>query len=182
MELDDNQYLMNENFFEKELYIKISKSCNDLIFIKYPNLEVKIIKTDLYNTVLELIEEVQNENMNQNKVIYYNLFFNNKKISFDELLFNLGINKGDLIELKKRETFDIFIKSFSGKLITRKVESSDKIKYLKYMIQLKEGVLIDNHRLIYLGRELDENRTFADYNIQNESTIHLIGRLLGGKN
>ena len=55
LELDDNQYLMNENFFEKELYIKISKSCNDLIFIKYPNLEVKIIKTDFYNTVLELI-------------------------------------------------------------------------------------------------------------------------------
>ena len=58
-ELTNDTILKDENFFEKELSIKITKQSNDLIYIKYPNSEIKEIKTDLFNTGFELLEEIE---------------------------------------------------------------------------------------------------------------------------
>lgn len=74
----------------------------------------------------------------------------------------------------------IFIKTLTGKTITLQVDPNERVEEVKQKIFDKEGIPIDQQRIIFSGKQLENDKTLSDYNVQPESTIHLVLRLRGG--
>ena len=75
----------------------------------------------------------------------------------------------------------IFIKTLSGKTIPMDINDSDTIGSIKQRIFEKEGIPVDQQRLVFNGKQLEDGQTVGSYGIESESNVHLVLRLKGGQ-
>lgn len=77
--------------------------------------------------------------------------------------------------------FQIFVRNVTGKTITITVTNTMPVTALKELVQEKTNIFVENQRLIYGGKQLEDDKVISDYNIVAEATLHLVFRLLGGR-
>ena len=85
------------------------------------------------------------------------------------------------VRRESRHNGQLFLKTLTGKTVTFYFAKDTTVEELKLMILMKEGVPGDQARLIYAGRQLEDGRTLGyDYNVGDDSTLHLVLRLRAG--
>ena len=76
---------------------------------------------------------------------------------------------------------ELFLKTEKGQTHTYNVLPGETVAGFKLKVQEREGVAVDQQRLIHDGKQLDDgSRTLASYNVRKGSMIFLTGRLRGG--
>ncbi|KAJ3446894.1 hypothetical protein M0812_07889 [Anaeramoeba flamelloides] len=83
--------------------------------------------------------------------------------------------------IPQQKAIQLFVKTLTGKTITLNLSNFSSILELKKAIKEKEGINENEQRLLFGGKQLQDNLTLVQYNIHALSTIHLVLRLRGGK-
>ena len=173
---ENELFKIEDNFihvsFKKEENISVNISIGD-----------KIEKFNIDN--LETIENLYSliEKKINRKIDYYNeaLLFGNEYLYKNDSSFlaQKGFEENKIYDiiLIKLKCYFIFVKKLTGETIEIKCNSCETIEKIKEKIYNETGIPVDRQRLIFEGKQLDDNRSLYDYHIEPNSVLLLIFRL-----
>ncbi|BHF79509.1 hypothetical protein SprV_0702262900 [Sparganum proliferum] len=140
---------------------------------KEKKITLDVEATDTVRELKEMIAESEDIPPEEQRLI-----FAGRELEDESTLWDYRIEKGSTLHLMV--DIQIFVMNLKNHTITLRVQRSNTIKEVKEMIENRDGIPIKEQRLIFGCKQLKDDLTLEDYNVQRESTLHLLPRQLGG--
>lgn len=146
-------------------------------FVGHPGMKIKELVNKIGTLFKYTLKEfVVKTTDNKNNVFILNSYQNNF-LSFC----CFKTNKINKFNIKFIDSFQIFAKQLTGRSIVLNVNPHDTINIIKQKVKNMKGIPEDQQRLIYAGKQLEDEYTVSYYNITRECTVHVVLRLTGKK-
>ncbi|KAK1669138.1 hypothetical protein QYE76_057297 [Lolium multiflorum] len=175
-QLEDDSTLADYSIQERStLKLRLGLEEKVKIYIKALDCSFYVYGSNTINRVKAMIKDEYGIDPDKQR-----LMFNDKELEGGRTFSYYDIRNGSTLDLVVRERsglMDIYIKGWSGKTFLLRAASSDTVRSLMERIEQAKGIPLADLRVTYGGKQLEDGRRLADYNISKESTLHLLGRL-----